>query len=89
MGDPGNAGVNIYRRQFVSVCPADGDAIVYTLEIHSAHMVRVEHINIALALEANAFHEDIADRLFERFGGEQRVTATHQGVEIETRRGFS
>lgn len=82
-------GMNVYRRQFVSVCPADGDAIVYALEIRSATMVRVEHINIALALEAKAFHEDIADRLFDRFGGEQRMTAVHQGVEIETRRGFA
>jgi len=81
--------LNIYRRQFVSVCPADGDTIIYTLEIRSRAMVRVEHINIALALESKAFHEEIADRLFARFGGEQRITAVHQGVEIETRRGFA
>jgi hypothetical protein len=27
--------------------------------------------------------------LFARFGGEQRMTAVHQGVEIETQRGFA
>lgn len=82
-------GVNVYRRQFVSVCPADSDAIVYSLEIRSATMLRVEHINLALALEEKSFHEEIANRLFDRFGGEQRITAVHQGVEIETRRGFT
>lgn len=89
MVDAVTTGLNIYRRQFVSVCPADGDAIVYTLEMRFAQMVRVEHINTALALEPSAFHEDISNRPFERFGGEQRITATHQGVEIETRRGFA
>lgn len=79
---------NIYRRQFVSVCPADGDHIIYSLEIRSQTMLRVEHINTAVALEAKAFHEEIADRLFERFGGEQRIIAVHQGVEIETVRGI-
>lgn len=78
---------NIYRRQFVSVCPADGDHIIYSLEIRSQTMLRVEHINLAVGLEQKAFHEEIADRLFERFGGEQRITAVHQGVEIETVRG--
>lgn len=86
---PSQEGLNIYRRQFVSICPADGDSIIYTLEIRSRAMVRVEHINVALALESKAFHEEIADRLFARFGGEQRMTAVHQGVEIETQRGFA
>lgn len=78
---------NIYRRQFVSVCPADGDSIIYSLEIRIKTMVRVEHINLAVGLEKNAFHEEIANRLYSRFGGEQRITAVHQGVEIETVRG--
>ncbi|ASE54751.1 TPA: hypothetical protein UM509_000748 [Stenotrophomonas maltophilia] len=78
---------NIYRKQFVSVCPADGEAIVYSLEIRSETMLRVEHINLATGMEKSAFHEEIADRLSERFGGLQRIIAVHQGVEIETVRG--
>ena len=33
------------------------------------------------------YHENIADMLFEKFGGSQRLRAFHHGVEIETVRG--
>ncbi|WP_085599693.1 MULTISPECIES: hypothetical protein [unclassified Pseudomonas] len=76
--------MNIYRHSFVATCPADGDAIVYSLEIRSLSMIRVEHIKTATRLIRSGYQETIADELFERFGGEQIITATHQGVEIET-----
>ena len=79
-------GWNIYRHTFVATCPADGEQIIYSLEIRSASMIRVEHIRTAAALIKSGYHEAIADQLYERFGGEQRITATHQGVEIETLR---
>lgn len=75
---------NIYRLQFVSICPADGNSVIYSLEIRSKSMIRVEHINLAVSLEKSAYHEDIADRLYARFGGDQILTAVHQGIEIET-----
>lgn len=46
----------------------------------------VEHIRTATSLIKKGYHEKIADELHERFGGEQRIVATHQGVEIETLR---
>lgn len=80
------SGLNIYRHTFIAECPADGDQIVYRLEIRTQSMVHVEHIRTATALIKRGYHEAIADQLYERFGGEQRITATHQGVEIETLR---
>ncbi|MFY1021184.1 hypothetical protein [Ectopseudomonas khazarica] len=79
-------GWNIYRHTFVAECPSDSDQIIYSLEIRSQSMIRVEHIRTATALIKHGYHEAIADQLYERFGGEQRITATHQGVEIETLR---
>ncbi|MDI2707658.1 hypothetical protein QJ517_28680 [Pseudomonas aeruginosa] len=76
--------MNIYRHTFVAECPADGEQIIYRLEIRSPTMIRVEHIRTATALINCGFHEAIADQLHERFGGEQRITAVHQGVEVET-----
>ncbi|KAB0549769.1 hypothetical protein F7R01_00665 [Pseudomonas argentinensis] len=76
--------MNIYRHTFVSECPADGDQIVYRLEIQSEVMIRVEHIRTATALIKRGYHEDIADQLHHRFGGRQHIVAVHQGVEVET-----
>ncbi|WP_225917114.1 hypothetical protein [Pseudomonas farsensis] len=58
--------------------------IVYTLEIRSQSMIRVEHIRTATALIKQGWHEQIADQLAEQFGGDQVIEAVHDGVEIET-----
>lgn len=76
--------MNKYRHTFAAVCPSDGETIIYSLEIRSATMIHVEHIKAATALIKKGWHEQIADRLAESLGGEQTITATHQGVEIET-----
>ncbi|WP_460044192.1 hypothetical protein [Pseudomonas sp. S2_H01] len=76
--------MNIYRHTFAAVCPADGEMIVYRLEIKSSAMIHVEHIKAATALIKKGMHEQIADQLSECLGGDQTIIATHQGVEIET-----
>jgi hypothetical protein len=76
--------MNIYRHTFAAVCPADGEMIVYRLEIKSSAMIHVEHIKAATALIKKGWHEQIADQLAESLGGDQTIIATHQGVEIET-----
>ena len=76
--------MNIYRHTFTAVCPSDGETIVYSLEIRSPIMIRVEHIKTATALIKSGWHEQIADELAERFGGDQVINAMHQGVQIET-----
>lgn len=75
---------NTYRHMFTAACPSDGEVIVYSLEIRSQSMIRVEHIKTATALIKQGWHEQIADQLAERFGGDQVIKAVHQGVEIET-----
>ncbi|KTB91321.1 hypothetical protein CCL16_11740 [Pseudomonas syringae] len=66
-----------YRHTFTAVCPSDGDTIIYKLEIRT-------HLKTATALIKSGYHERIADDLSERFGGDQTMIVTHQGVEIET-----
>lgn len=77
-------GLNIYRHTFSAICPADGETIIYRLEIRTASMIHVEHIKTATALIKKGWHEQIADRLSESLGGDQVITAIHQGVEIGT-----
>lgn len=80
--------MNIYRHQFVSVCPNNGAAIIYRLEIAADMMIPVEHVVTACALFKSGYHEAIADELHRRFGCKQTLTAHHHGVDVETRRGF-
>lgn len=75
---------NTYRHMFTAACPSDGEMIIYSLEIRTQLMILVEHIKTATALIKQGWHEQIADQLAERFGGEQVIKAVHQGVEIET-----
>ncbi|MFK3941902.1 hypothetical protein ACI2KC_09470 [Pseudomonas monteilii] len=79
-----NRSSNVYRHTFTAVCPSDAEVIIYSLEIRSRSMIRVEHIKTATALIKQGWHEQIADDLAERFGGDQVIKAVHQGVEIET-----
>ncbi|WP_202370491.1 hypothetical protein [Pseudomonas sp. MWU318] len=78
--------MNIYRHTFAAVCPADGETIIYRLELRSTSMIHVEHIKTATALIKQGWHEQIADSLSETLGGDQTIIATHQGIEIETLR---
>lgn len=79
--------MNIYRHQFVCVCPENKMPIIYNLEIRRDKMIYVEHIVVACQLYQQAFHEKIADDLFGKFGGYQVLKAHHHGVDIETQRG--
>ncbi|PYC35121.1 hypothetical protein DMX05_21610 [Pseudomonas soli] len=79
-----NRSSNTYRHTFTATCTGDGEVIVYSLEIRSLQMIRVEQIKTATSLIKQCWHEQIADQLAERFGGDQVIKAVHQGVEIET-----
>lgn len=79
--------MNTYRHTFVAECPSQPASIIYSLEISSAKMIHVEHIVAACALYKKGYHEVIADDLYSRFGGYQRIVASHHGVEITTERG--
>lgn len=76
--------MNIYRYRFNCVCPTDGTTVTYALAITSPAKVLAEKIR-EICDAGPAHQEDLADRLAV-LGGEQVIIATHQGVEIETRR---
>lgn len=78
--------MNTYRLTFAATCPNDGELIVYKLEIKTDKVIYVEHLKAETALIKSGIQEQIADRLQQRFGGEQTMVAVHQGVEIETLR---
>lgn len=65
-------------------CPSNGLPIVYNIEITHAAMITVESILDYLSEFETAYHENLADELFLKFGGEQVITANHHGVSIKT-----
>lgn len=80
--------MNIYRHQFVCVCPANRMPIVYQLEVQSLKMIYVEKIVVACQMWQQEFHEKIADALAQQFPGTHQVLrAHHHGVDVETQRG--
>lgn len=78
--------MNIYRTTFTSVCPVNGKSVRYDLEIEASHVIRAEDL-MAACRPGPSLHEDLADQLFDRFGGRQTMRANHHGVHIETIRG--
>lgn len=78
--------LNIYRYTFMATCPVDKASIEYRLQIETGSVIKAESIVAECTFNQPEFHESIADWLFEKLGGRQVLTATHTGVEIETRR---
>lgn len=78
--------MNIYRHRFPAKCPGNGRMVEYAITIQTSRMILVEDIVKACKARA-AYHEDIAETLYNQFGGFQIMTAHHHGVDIETHRG--
>lgn len=76
--------MNIYSTEFFSNCPVNGIRVKYQLEIKSEVAIPVEQILAAVDSVESKFHEEIADDLVARFGGEQTLVAEHHGVKILT-----
>lgn len=81
--------MNIYQTKFVAECPANGARIFYDLTINTGLTIMVEDITGFLEEVTSDYHESIADRIFEKFGGIQTLKADHHGVSITTHRPFS
>ena len=60
--------------------------ITYELEIKHTDKILVEDILETISKLLIGYHENIADELFKKFGGEQTLIANHHGVFIETER---
>ena len=78
--------MNIYSTEFFANCPNNGIRIKYHLRIESALVIPVEQIIAVVEATDEGFHEEIADDLLARFGGQQTLIADHHGVTIETTR---
>lgn len=78
--------MNKYTVKFFANCPNNGVRIEYTLTITVMKTIQVETLIDTTSKYDNWYHEDIADSLFERFKGQQVLTAFHHGVFIETTR---
>jgi len=78
--------MNKYSTKFIALCPINNKQITYQLEIKHIEKILVEDILETIGDFASGFHESIADKLFEKFGGEQTLIANHHGVVIETER---
>lgn len=78
--------MNRYRHRFTALCPNNGKTIRYRLALWTEETIMVEDIIDTCKVES-AYHEDLAQTLFLRFGGRQVLRAFHHGVEIKTVRG--
>ena len=82
----GKTNINIYKTIFIQNCPTNDLPVNYNLEIQTFKTVMVEELLNFLQQEKNCYHEDLADKLIRKFGGNQKMTAFHHGVEITTER---
>lgn len=80
--------MNTYTYRFELDCPNNGQRIAYRVEITADRTIMVENIAGFFNSLTAAYHEDIADKAHQAFGGKQTITAHHHGVDIETRRGW-
>jgi hypothetical protein len=76
--------VNVYTQRFDAPCPRNGKRINYVLKVFSRTAIQVEDLQAFVAALPGLYHEQIADRLFERFGGTQTLNAEHHGTGIQT-----
>lgn len=78
--------MNTYQTRFWAKCPINQETIYYDLEIKTTQIIKVEDLISELTDVVEAYHEDIADQLHDKFGGSHTMTAEHHGVTITTHR---
>jgi hypothetical protein len=77
---------NDYEHDFEVHCPIQGEALKYRLIINSENPIDVRRIRVACSETVTAEHEELADHLKERLGGDQMLTAKHGNVFVRTKR---
>lgn len=78
---------NTYVTEFKARCPVDQSLIDYRWTLVLDYVVMAEELRRIADGIGTGLHEEIANQLFDRFGGVQRLRATHAGgVEITTNR---
>ena len=78
--------MNVYEYDFIVECPVNGAKVSHHLTIESFSLIKVESV-IEFCQVDPTFHEELADRLYAKFGGKQTMRAYHHGVWITTTRG--
>ena len=79
--------MNIYRLTFTAKCVHDNSLVEYAWTVHSGFTIMAEELRRIADGIREGLQEDIANQLFDRFGGQQVLVATHAaGVTIETLR---
>lgn len=81
--------MNRYTYRFSVKCPNNNRVVEYRLILDSQRMIMVEDIAKKCKSLKPTYHEQIADQLYDAFGGQQTIRAHHHGVDIETVRGLS
>jgi hypothetical protein len=76
--------MNVYTQHFRSMCPKGGNWVDYLLTIETTDVIMVEAIQDAVKKFDGLFHEQIADDLWQQFGGRHRIVAHHHGTDVET-----
>jgi hypothetical protein len=79
-------GMNQYKVFFQKPCPVNNLAIDYTLKIKTKNVVLVEALLEFVEQLPSDYHEIIADKFSQKFGGKQVLSAFHHGVYISTKR---
>ena len=76
----------MYETEFFAACPNNGSRIKYALCIKAFSPIPVEAIISTVQAIGAGYHEHIAERLRDAFGGLQTLRADHHGVAITTHR---
>lgn len=78
---------NEYNFNFRMKCPNNGKPVEYRASIIASCIIPVEEIADFLRDMTEGYHEDNADLLYDRFGGNQVIVANHHGITVKTVRG--
>lgn len=78
--------MNNYKIEFFSKCPVNNIRIHYKLTVKTKNIIMVEQLVDFVSHLDNCLHEDIADKLFNNFGGNQTLEANHHSVFLWTER---
>lgn len=78
--------MNKYSMSFMCECPKNKKPIIYFLEIETKSIIMVEDLMEFCDNIQSGYHENIADEISGKFGGNQTMIANHHGVTIKTER---
>ncbi len=78
--------MNTYTTKFLLTCIVNQKPVEHFLTISTQRVIVVEELLFFIKNLEPAFHEIIADKLAEKFGGKQTLVANHHGVTISTER---